>query len=206
MNNLNQSLETSGLTVEDAITHGLAQLNLARDAVKIEIIDEGSKGLFGLGSRDALVRLTPLQATTQPPAPTVTQPEPVLQPAEASNEGEEEEETESPEEGEEMVLEEDEALTVARETVTELLQKMHVDADVTAVYQPQEDERRNRPSILVEINGDDLSILIGRQAETLNALQYITRLIVGKELNRGVDLEVDVQGYQIGRASCRARG
>ncbi len=200
MNNLNQSLETSGPTVEDAITHGLTQLNLARDAVKIEIIDEGSKGLFGLGSREAVVRLTPLQA-----APAVTQPEPTPHPVEATAEvsDEEDEETELAtglaEEGEEMVLEEDEALTVARETVTELLQKMHVDADVTAVYQPQEDERRNRPSILVEINGDDLSILIGRQAETLNALQYITRLIVGKELNRGVDLEVDVQGYRTRR-------
>ncbi|HOV05793.1 MAG TPA: R3H domain-containing nucleic acid-binding protein, partial [Anaerolineaceae bacterium] len=41
-----------------------------------------------------------------------------------------------------------------------------------------------------------LSILIGRRSETLNALQYITSLIVSKELNRWVPLMIDVQGYR----------
>ncbi len=198
MNNLTQSLETSGTTVEDAIAVGLDQLHLTREAVEIEILDEGSKGLFGLGAREALVRLTPLQASVTPVTSSIPQPTtPASQPATASND--EKEEPAPVEEGEEMELVEDESLTMARETVEDLLQRMHIDAEVTAIYQPQEDERRNRPNIMVEVNGDDLSILIGRQAETLNALQYITRLIVGKELNRGVDLEVDVQGYRTRR-------
>ena len=52
------------------------------------------------------------------------------------------------------------------------------------------------PPILVDIKGDDLSILIGRRAKTLNALQYITRLILGKELEHGVPLSIDVEGYR----------
>jgi spoIIIJ-associated protein len=58
------------------------------------------------------------------------------------------------------------------------------------------EDGKDRPGILVEIFGDDLSILIGKQAETLNALQYITRLIVGKEVGHGVNLSVDVEGYR----------
>jgi spoIIIJ-associated protein len=50
--------------------------------------------------------------------------------------------------------------------------------------------------ILVNITGTDLSILIGRRAKTLNALQYITRLIMGKELEHGVPLSIDVEGYR----------
>jgi spoIIIJ-associated protein len=50
------------------------------------------------------------------------------------------------------------------------------------------------------VHGDDLSILIGPKAETLNALQYITHLIVGKELGRSVPLVVDVEGYRERRA------
>jgi spoIIIJ-associated protein len=48
----------------------------------------------------------------------------------------------------------------------------------------------------VDINGKDLSILIGRHAETLNALQYITGLILGKELGYSIPLILDVENYR----------
>lgn len=193
-------IESSGSTVEDAIANGLNQLNVSREAVEIEILDEGSKGLFGLGTRDAVVRLTKRESVAEENNNTmvtsISEPEP-----EAVEDTDVNEEDEILLEGamDELDLEEDEVLSIARLTVTELLEKMHIDADVIATYQEQEDDRHHRPNVLVEVNGDDLSILIGRQAETLNALQYITRLIVGKELNRGVDLEVDVQGYRARR-------
>jgi spoIIIJ-associated protein len=49
--------------------------------------------------------------------------------------------------------------------------------------------------------GDDLSILIGRQGEVLNALQYIARLIVSREAERWVNLVVDIEGYKQRRAN-----
>jgi len=48
----------------------------------------------------------------------------------------------------------------------------------------------------VDIQGDDLSILIGKRSETLSALQYISSLIVGKELGRWTPMIIDVQGYR----------
>jgi spoIIIJ-associated protein len=53
--------------------------------------------------------------------------------------------------------------------------------------------------VMVEVRGDDLSILIGRRSETLNALQYIASLIVSKELDRWVPMSIDVQGYRARR-------
>jgi spoIIIJ-associated protein len=53
--------------------------------------------------------------------------------------------------------------------------------------------------VTVNVNGDDLSILIGRRAETLNALQYITSLIMSKELGRFIPVVVDVEGYRVRR-------
>lgn len=48
-----------GKTVEDAINQGLLELEVKKEEVEIEIIEEGSKGLFGLlGSRDSKVKLT----------------------------------------------------------------------------------------------------------------------------------------------------
>jgi spoIIIJ-associated protein len=51
----------------------------------------------------------------------------------------------------------------------------------------------------VDIEGDDLSILIGHRGETLAALQYITRLIVARELGRAAPVVIDVEGYRARR-------
>ncbi len=59
---MSQANEFSGKTVEDAIETGLAELQLTREQAQIEIVREGSRGVLGLGSEDALVRLTPLAA------------------------------------------------------------------------------------------------------------------------------------------------
>jgi spoIIIJ-associated protein len=86
-------------------------------------------------------------------------------------------------------------LEIARETVEELLNKMQVKARV-AVQFGEADEERGRIPILIDIRGNDLGILIGRRAETLNALQYITSLILSKKLGHPVTVVVDVEGYR----------
>ncbi len=90
---------------------------------------------------------------------------------------------------------EDPVLHTASQTVSELLQKMRVRARVSAQYLEDEDDRR-RTTVRVDVNGDDLSILIGPRAETLNAIQYIANMIVNKELDQMVFVVVDVQGYR----------
>src|SRR5574342_554428 len=52
------TLEIIAPTVEEALAQGLAQLGLPADAVSVEVLDSGSKGLFGLGGRQVRVRLT----------------------------------------------------------------------------------------------------------------------------------------------------
>src|ERR1051325_11214848 len=63
------TLEIIAPTVEEAISQGLAQLGLTADAVSIEVLDSGNKGLFGLGKPQVRVRLTVV-----PPAGTVPPP------------------------------------------------------------------------------------------------------------------------------------
>ncbi len=53
------SVEKRGKTAEEAIALALEELGEDRDNVVVEVLDEGSKGLFGLlGSKDARVRVT----------------------------------------------------------------------------------------------------------------------------------------------------
>ncbi len=175
------SIEKIAPTVDEAISLGAQELGVAPDDLEVEVLDEGREGLFGVGARQARVRLT-LRGDA---------PEPM--------------EAERPSPGEpaerEFELEEDEdALTVqlARDTVEDLLELMEVEADIEARWGEPDAPGRTRP-LLVDITGSDLSILIGRHGDTLDDLQYIVRLILGKELKKSVPLVIDIEGYRARR-------
>jgi len=53
-----ESIEASGKSVDEAIAQALARLGKRRDEVEITVLQEPSRGTFGLGSKDALVRVT----------------------------------------------------------------------------------------------------------------------------------------------------
>jgi spoIIIJ-associated protein len=195
------SLEIIAPTIEEAIAKGLEDLGLPQDAVEIEVLDPGSRGLFGLGSRQARIRLMIKSAH---PAPKATEPA-VLEDAPQQSdqpvaEGEVELEAPvakvKPKSEAQKQVEDDFTLQVARDTVIDLLEKMKINhAEVTAQF-GEADDARSRTPVLVDVNGNDLSILIGPRAETLNALQYIAGLIVGKELGHAIPMVVDVEGYR----------
>jgi spoIIIJ-associated protein len=165
------TLEKIAATVDEAVEEGLRELGLTREAVEVEVLDGGSRGLFGVGSRQARVRLT------------VRGSEPEVQPRVA--------EVQAAYAGSELLL------ASTHDLVAELLEKMKVQATVETRY-GEPDEQNERP-LLVEIRGNDLGVLIGRRAEILNALQYIVNLIVSKQAEHWVQVVVDVEGYRARR-------
>jgi spoIIIJ-associated protein len=169
------SLEVIAATVEEALTKGSRELGLPEDALEVEILDEGGKGLFGLGSRQVRVRLTVKEEHS---GSVVSAPSP---------------EVEAP-----SAEEDQEALRVTHETVSELLERMGLKAEVQSHWGEASTPTGIRP-LHVDVRGKDLSILIGRRGETLSALQYITRLIVGKELRKPIAVVIDVEGYRARR-------
>ena len=55
---MSKTVKKSAKTVQVAIALALVDLKLKEDQVSVEIIEEGSKGLFGLGAKDAVVQVT----------------------------------------------------------------------------------------------------------------------------------------------------
>ena len=49
---------------------------------------------------------------------------------------------------------------------------------------------------MLDIRGTDLAALIGRRGETLENLQYLTRLLAAKEIGHYLNLVLDVEGYK----------
>lgn len=186
----NPSIEIIAPTVEEAITRGEAELDASRDQLEIEILDEGARGVLGVGSRQARVRLTLRGRASQQQTAEATA---VREPAES-----EEQPRGEPWSTPEDLDEETETLSITLETVQDLIKRMGVEARVTAVWGDRDAPGKVRP-LLVDVRGDDLSLLIGRGGETLEALQYITRLIVGKELRKPVSVVIDIEGYRARR-------
>ncbi len=174
-------LEVIAPSVEEAIEKGLQILGLTQADIDVEILDEGKKGLLGLGTRQARVVLkvkpqffeAGLDASADEPGLS-TQNDAVTP------------------------IDEPEEVIIARETIQIILEKMRVKANVS-VRMGESDANRIQP-VLIDIEGADLSFLIGRKAETINALQFITSLIVSREVGRWIPLQIDVQKYRRRRA------
>ncbi len=201
------TLEIIAPTVEEAVQKGLDQLGLPSSAVEVEVLDAGSRGLFGLGSRQARIRLSIKQtggtqsSTHAAPAtaPTVVdvpvEPSEAIPPVVVTTQFDQVvvKDEEAPVEEEQQ-----EAIDTAQQVVRDLLEKMNIVGTVKAHFRvPQEDETES--VLLIDIEGDDLSILIGHRSEVLNALQYISSLIIGKRLNRWMPVTLDVQGFRARR-------
>lgn len=182
-------------SIEEAIDKGLESLGLSRTQVDIEILDEGNKGLFGLGARKAQVSIKPSLSVfdivaEQDGVTGIKKTETPKPSKEVAAEAE----------GFSDSLESDfQTENLARQTVEDLLDQMGVQASVSAKTLIPEGEEKS--VVAINIEGDDLSFLIGRRSETLNAIQYIASLIASKKAGSWVQIQLDVQNYRARRVA-----
>ena len=168
-----QSIEAVGASVDEAIGRALDALNATSEQVTVDVIEPGG------GKTMARVRVTLVSPIVAPPAPAAPAPE-VAGAAAAPDE-----------------------IQMARETLLALLERMHIRADVEMYQASAQDDQdlsaEGGPPLILNIKGDDLGVLIGRRGETLRDLQYLLRLIVGRQAGRNINLVVDVEGYKTRR-------
>lgn len=208
--------EFRGKTVEEATEIGLAALGLKHSQVEVEILSRGSRGLLGFGAEDARVRITRIPAAKretpvrqEPPAskPAAKPAKPAAPktetkaaaPAAPAKAAEAPHEPATGSAGEVGELSDAEVGAIAVGLLQGLIDRMDVRATVQLIeYRGALDADQDAPLVL-NIEGEDLGILIGRRAETLSALQYLTRLMINHRAHRWVNLIVDVEGYKARR-------
>ena len=173
--------EYTGRTVEEAIERGLHQLGRRRADVDIEILERGKPAnMLGLGGEDDRVMLSFDEA--------VRETEPVVDEAEVPRRPDARRGEERAEEGaDEEAPAYTEELAVGVTILSELLEKMGVQADVELSEENGEG---------LDVLGPDLGALIGRGGENLVALQQIVSAITSRKVGRTVHVPVDVEGYR----------
>ena len=199
-----RSMEFSGRNIDEAIFHGLNEMGLTIDEVDTEIVQKESKGLFGIGAKNAIVRLTEREVPVVPDfeaekaaAHERKNDRPKREHSEKKDRGEKKERNEKRDRqqkqpevpeiaySEELAKENDAAIFLS-----ELLKNMKIEAKVEAA----ETEDGLRLNIISDTDG----LLIGRRGETLDAIQYIVSLYMNKDRkeNGYRRVSVDTEGYR----------
>jgi spoIIIJ-associated protein len=218
-----RSDEYRGKTVDAAINAALAALRVNLEQVDVEVVRPGSRGVLGIGAEDAIIRVTvkappvekkettvvvapvppepkPRQeprprATRAPkPAPAPAAPEPVSEPAAEGH---------SRAASVASVASADKETAAAEQgsvILASLLEHMGLNASVEIIEQSALEAGEGDPALVLNIVGDDLGLLIGRQNEVLSALELITRLMVNQQAHMHSSFVVDVNGHRARRA------
>lgn len=170
-------MEKRAKSVEEAIAEALAELNISRDDAVIEIIQEPSKGFLGLGAKEAIVKVS-AKAVKAEPAKEI-KPEPVA----ASTTSAEAEPTAPKKLNISATAAED-----AKKFITDILTAMGIDVTVTAEL--------NKDVLMINLEGDNMGIVIGKRGDTLDSLQYLTSLVVNQKSVDYIKVSIDTENYR----------
>ena len=134
--------EKTAKSAEEAKLLALNELGISEDDAVIEIVDEGTKGFLGIGSKGVTV-----SCTAKNPAPII-----------------------------------------AKEFLSAVFNAMDLDVEVSA--------RTEDGTLFTEMSGEHMGLVIGKRGDTLDALQYLTSLVVNYETDERVRVILDTENYR----------
>ena len=201
-----EGIESEGKTVAEAVENALRRLGLRRDQVEVEILAEGSAGFMGIGARPARVRLVEKrwgdapappsapprrseprpQRQSAPPPPRRHAPAPAPARASAPAPQPREERDAEPAKPVDPAA----ACAEAQKRLTETLGLMGLGGTKAAAAWDKVQER-----VRATVEGADAELLVGSDGRTLESLQFLVTLMVGRAVGTPVAVQVDALGY-----------
>ncbi len=179
---MEQIIQT-GRTAEEAEEQALAALGADRSEVEVEILSRGRQGFLGIGGELAEVRVTRISG--------VDEREPAPEPG-AGDDIPDETEAEI-EERQPIAISGDTPAEAAVQAVERILETVGADVDVS--LRSTHDEFTGGP--VIDINGPDSGLLIGRRGNTLQSLQFIVQSIVRQRFEEeDIRVGLDVEQYR----------
>ena len=194
--------EFSAKTVQEAITEACTHFVVASDKLDYEVVEEGSTGFLGIGSKSAIIKarvkdeaeILEAEAAAQNEEKALDKEEKKAEKEEAKAEKNEEKEEfkeakkESKKEKVAVNAKEVEEKSIA--FLKDVLHAMDIPAVVEAEYNAEEE--------VLDINliGEDMGILIGKRGQTLDSLQYLVSLVVNKSTTGYIRVKVDTENYR----------
>lgn len=176
-------------TIEEAIKLGLKDLGLEKEQVQIEILEEGKKGFFGLGRKNAELKIEP--SLSEKVSETIEETvEEVLEDSSGETKTTEIFFEDEPKEVEEGVnkLGEEAALTELAVYLTDITKQLEAPALVKV--------KRETNDIVFQLETQKQGVLIGKHGKTLNALQYLAQVFIHRIAKNKLSVVVNVGNYR----------
>ena len=193
-------VEKWGNTEEEAIELALVDLKLSKEDVIIEVLEESNKGFLGIGKKLAKVRVSKKKDSKIKEAAKEIKEEIK---AEVKTEAKVKEISKEKKEkvvSKELNVQEigTEVETPALDFLKDMIDKMGIDVEVSA--------RENKDGeIHIDINGKDSACVIGKRGQTLDAIQYLTRVVVNRDEENYTKIVVDAGEYRAKREATLAK-
>ena len=185
------SITVSAKTVSDAITEASIELGIASTGIEYEVIEEGSAGFLGIGKKQAVIKAwkkDEKSAKKEKKEKKDSKKEIVREIVE--------EETTTQDTPEEVPVKEEKLAEVAPETkeacekfLTDVLKTMDMEVKLTTSI--DEDG-----ALMIEMEGENMGILIGKRGQTLDSLQYLTNRVANKMQDGYVRVKLDTENYR----------
>ena len=211
-------------TVDEAIKNGLTDLGLKEEDVKIEVLEGGSAGIFGLFKKEARVKLSPLDSEFK------KEDKPKVEEKEVKEVKPEVKEEVKEQKQEEKVVVKEEKETPVDEKTTEVKEETVVEKEEVKEQRPKREDYivKNQdkivsylqniviamgyPDATVEFSEDgnrhftlnikteeNTSLIIGKRGSTLNSLQFLVNNYAKKFSSHFFRIEVDCDDYRESR-------
>ena len=211
-------------TVDEAIKNGLADLGLKEEDVKIEVLEGGSAGIFGLFKKEARVKLSPLDSEFK------KEDKPKVEKKEVKEVKPEVKEEVKEQKQEKKVVVKEEKETPVDEKTTEVKEETVVEKEEVKEQRPKREDYivKNQdkivsylqniviamgyPDATVDFSEDgnrhftlnikteeNTSLIIGKRGSTLNSLQFLVNNYAKKFSSHFFRIEVDCDDYRESR-------
>lgn len=226
-------MEKWGRSVEEALDIALKEMKLTEDQVKYTVLEEPSKGFFGIGSKLALIRVEQIDKGDAEEMPAEEdQPKEEKKkewgPVDRQEVNEEDLEKSEPR-GEkkprrrerdkknsrrEGRSREEREVVTTNYTAAENIALDGIDKDSLAEVEEHEaltflkeitgkmglsleyKVKAGEDVVFIEMSGDDARTIIGKRGQTLDAVQYLTSLVVNKNKDNYVKVVMDAENYR----------
>lgn len=194
-------ITVSAKTVNDAITEASIELGVASTSLDYEVIEKGSTGFLGIGSKQAVI--TAWKKSDKPAKPAKKEA-PKKESPKKEEPKKEEPKTEEPvvegktaeviieevPEKEEKLAEVEPQTKEACETfLKDVLKTMGMEVALTS-------EIDEDGALSINMEGDNMGILIGKRGQTLDSLQYLTNRVANKMQDGYVRVKLDTENYR----------
>lgn len=197
--------EYKAKTLDEAITMATVDLGVTSSELYYEVTEKGSSGFLGLGKKDVTIVACPI--SEKPEEKTEIKEEKPIEKTEKTEtvvtEIKSEEKTASLENKEhrepkreqrpvkEVSKEEVDIITnTAKAFLKEVFDAMNIEVSYEVTFFEKDN------SLLIDLSGEHMGIIIGKRGQTLDSLQYLVNLVVNRKSETYIRIKLDTEDYR----------